>query len=91
MLDIKFIRENKDIVQAGAKKKHIEIDIDALIALDDTRLKELKEVLRGNHSDLQEIRKEIEMAKQESILLEKSLLQHQVHIDQRVVGIKEKR
>jgi seryl-tRNA synthetase len=44
MLDIKFIRENKDIVQAGAKKKHIEIDIDKLIALDDTRLKELKEV-----------------------------------------------
>ena len=44
MLDIKFIRENKDIVQAGAKKKRAEIDIDALIALDDTRLKELKEV-----------------------------------------------
>jgi seryl-tRNA synthetase len=44
MLDIKFIRENKDIVQAGAKKKHIEIDIEKLLALDDTRLKELKEV-----------------------------------------------
>ena len=37
MLDIKFIRENKDIVAAGAKKKHIKIDIDALIALDDKR------------------------------------------------------
>ncbi|MDR3519269.1 MAG: serine--tRNA ligase [Candidatus Pacebacteria bacterium] len=44
MLDIKFIRENKDIVQAGAKKKHIEIDIEKLLTLDDTRLKELKEV-----------------------------------------------
>ena len=44
MLDIKFIRENKDIVQAGAKKKRIDIDIEKLIALDDTRLKELKEV-----------------------------------------------
>lgn len=44
MLDIKFIRENKDIVQSGAKKKHIEIDIDALITLDDERLKILKEV-----------------------------------------------
>ncbi len=44
MLDIKFIRENKDIVQAGAKKKRVEIDIDQLIALDDERLKELKEV-----------------------------------------------
>ncbi|MEI7709715.1 MAG: serine--tRNA ligase [bacterium] len=44
MLDIKFIRENKEIVQAGAKKKHIEIDIDKLITLDDERLKVLKEV-----------------------------------------------
>ncbi len=37
MLDIKFIRENKDIVIAGAKKKHITIDIDKLISLDDSR------------------------------------------------------
>jgi seryl-tRNA synthetase len=44
MLDIKFIRENKEIVQAGAKKKHIEVDIEKLITLDDARLKELKEV-----------------------------------------------
>lgn len=44
MLDIKFIRENKDIVQAGAKKKLVEVDIDRLIAVDDERLKTLKEV-----------------------------------------------
>ncbi len=44
MLDIKFIRENKDIVAAGAKKKHVEVDIDRLITLDDERLKVLKEV-----------------------------------------------
>ncbi len=37
MLDIKFIRENKDIVAAGAAKKRIKIDIDALITLDDKR------------------------------------------------------
>ncbi len=44
MLDIKFIRDNKDIVQAGAKKKRIDIDIEKLIVLDDERLKVLKEV-----------------------------------------------
>ena len=44
MLDIKFIRENKEIVQEGAKKKLVDIDIGKLIALDDQRLKELKEV-----------------------------------------------
>jgi len=44
MLDIKFIRENKDIVAAGAKKKRIDIDLSRLISLDDERLKMLKEV-----------------------------------------------
>ena len=37
MLDIKFIRENKDIVAAGAEKKHITLDVDKLLALDDKR------------------------------------------------------
>jgi seryl-tRNA synthetase len=37
MLDIKFIRENKDIISAGARKKHIDFDVDALLALDDKR------------------------------------------------------
>lgn len=37
MLDIKFIRENLDIIKAGAEKKHITLDFDALIALDDKR------------------------------------------------------
>src|SRR3989344_5373881 len=37
MLDIKFIRENLDFVKAGAKKKHIEVDLDALMTLDEKR------------------------------------------------------
>lgn len=37
MLDIKFIRENLDLIKEGAKKKHVAIDLDALIALDDKR------------------------------------------------------
>lgn len=37
MLDIKFIRENKDIITAGARKKHIDFDVEALLALDDKR------------------------------------------------------
>lgn len=37
MLDIKFIRENKDIVADGARKKHIELDIARLLELDDKR------------------------------------------------------
>lgn len=37
MLDIKFIRENADIVKLGAAKKHISADIDRLLAVDDER------------------------------------------------------
>jgi seryl-tRNA synthetase len=44
MLDIKFIRENKDIVQEGAKKKHIDVDIDNLLNVDKHRLELLSRV-----------------------------------------------
>lgn len=37
MLDIKFIRDNLDIVKQAAKKKHIDIDLDRLVAVDDSR------------------------------------------------------
>ncbi len=37
MLDIKFIRENLELVREGARKKHIEVDLDTLVALDDKR------------------------------------------------------
>jgi seryl-tRNA synthetase len=50
MLDIKFIRENKDIVAAGAKKKHIEVDIDKLLELDDKR-RELQKTIDDKRSE----------------------------------------
>ncbi len=37
MLDIKFIRENLDLVKMGAKKKHIKVDLDGLVSYDDKR------------------------------------------------------
>lgn len=37
MLDIKFIRENADLIKAAARKKHVEVDIDRLISVDDDR------------------------------------------------------
>ncbi len=37
MLDIKFIRENKEIIDLAAKKKRVKFDIDQLIKADDER------------------------------------------------------
>lgn len=50
MLDIKFIRENKDIVAAGAKKKRIDIDIDRLLAVDDKR-RELQAMIDAKRAE----------------------------------------
>lgn len=44
MLDIKFIRDNKDIVKEAARKKHIVVDIDRLIEVDDKRRELSQEV-----------------------------------------------
>src|SRR3989338_8395163 len=44
MLDIKFIRENKEAVQSAAKKKRLDFDIEKLLAVDDKRKKILGRV-----------------------------------------------
>lgn len=58
MLNIKFIRENKDAVAAGAKKKHIDIDLDALLLLDDSR-KELLQTIEEKRAEQNEVSKNI--------------------------------
>ncbi|MDQ5948959.1 MAG: seryl-tRNA synthetase [Patescibacteria group bacterium] len=58
MLDIKFIRENKDIVALGAEKKHIKIDLDALIVLDDKR-RELLSVIEKKRAEQNEVSQKI--------------------------------
>lgn len=37
MLDIRFIREHRDLVQDGARKKHIDVDIAQLLDIDEQR------------------------------------------------------
>src|SRR3990167_2189906 len=53
MLDIKFIRENADLITAGAKKKHLTIDISKLLTVDDKRRNILTEVenMRAKQND----------------------------------------
>jgi seryl-tRNA synthetase len=44
MLDIKFIRENKELIQMGAKKKKSNFVVGELIKIDDVRVEMLKKV-----------------------------------------------
>ncbi|MCU0660280.1 MAG: serine--tRNA ligase [Candidatus Pacebacteria bacterium] len=52
MLDIKFIRENRELVKEGARKKHLTFDVDALIDIDTKRLEllSLVESLRAEQN-----------------------------------------
>lgn len=44
MLDIKFIRDNKDLIKDGARKKHLKFDVEALLAVDDKRRELMQKV-----------------------------------------------
>lgn len=70
MLDIKFIRENADIVKAGAVKKHIEVDIDKLLAVDDER-KRIRQELDAKRAE--QIRRSNEMPRMKDLEREKLL------------------
>ncbi|MCC6198822.1 serine--tRNA ligase [Candidatus Nomurabacteria bacterium] len=54
MLDIKFIKENAELVKEGARKKHIDVDIDGLLALEEKRKAALSEfeALRAEQNKL---------------------------------------
>jgi seryl-tRNA synthetase len=58
MLDIKFIRENKDLVKAGATKKHIDFDVDKLISVDDRR-KEILALVEEKRSEQNSVSEKI--------------------------------
>jgi seryl-tRNA synthetase len=61
MLDIKFIRENLEIVKMAAQKKKITIDLNRLVAVDDAR-RELMTTLEGKRAEQNEVSARIPQA-----------------------------
>lgn len=71
MLDIKFIRENKELITQGAKKKRIDFNVDELIAVDDKRkeLLALVEAKRAEQNSFSEkVTKEPDQKKREEMI-----------------------
>ncbi len=58
MLDIKFIRENKDLIKDGARKKHMDFDVDKLIEVDAAR-RELLVSMESKKADQNQISQRI--------------------------------
>lgn len=76
MLDIKFIRENKDLIEMAGKKKRIDFDVSKLLKLDDERLEILKSV-EEKRSKQNEVSKKIPQTsdtEREKLLSEMSVL-----------------
>ncbi|QQR76430.1 serine--tRNA ligase [Candidatus Nomurabacteria bacterium] len=65
MLDIKFIRENQDIVKQAILKKRASVDIDELLSLDDRRL-ELSKVCEGLRAEQNLASKQIAVERDEN-------------------------
>lgn len=85
MLDINFIREHSDIVKAGAKKKNIEVDIDALLKIDDER-RELQQKVddrRGEQNTLGEAIPNLEGGEREVKIAELKLLKDKLQEDEK--------
>jgi seryl-tRNA synthetase len=64
MLDIHFIRENADLVKAGAEKKKIVVDIDRLLVVDDER-KNIRQQMDERKSEQNKMSAHIALAKDE--------------------------
>lgn len=80
MLDIKFIRENADLVQEGAKKKHIDFDVKKLIEVDDKR-KSLNQEFEGKRARQNEVSEKMPKAtpeERESLIKEMQPLKEEM-------------
>ncbi len=70
MLDIKFIKENTDIVKDAVQKKRMTVDIDALVALDNRRLQilSLVESLRAEQNTVSDTIQSADAAVREQLI-----------------------
>jgi len=80
MLDIKFIRENADLVKAGAKKKHLDVDVDKLLEVDSKR-KDLISTVEAARTRQNQASQEIPSAapdRKEALLAEMKVLKEEM-------------
>ena len=61
MLDLHFIRENAELIKAGAAKKHIQVDLDRLLVIDDER-KSLRQEIEAKRAEQNRRSNEIQRA-----------------------------
>ncbi|MFH1956455.1 MAG: serine--tRNA ligase [Patescibacteria group bacterium] len=73
MLDIKFVRENADLIKEAGRKKRIDFDVKKLIETDDKRLellKEVEEMRAKQNTESDKVAKTQEAVEKEKIIAE---------------------
>jgi len=94
MLDIKFIRENKEIIKEAARKKRVDFNIDRLLELDDERrriIQETESLRATQNSESDKIHEMKDVNKRERMIGEmKSLKEKLVQAEKKLKEITEK-
>jgi seryl-tRNA synthetase len=84
MLDIKFIRENKELIKEGAIKKRINFDIDELLNVDQSRVSQSKVVddLRARQNEVSSIIVKSSDIERISLLSEMQILKEKLKLEE---------
>ncbi len=83
MLDIKFIRDNSDIIKEAVKKKHVDLSVDKLIEVDDKRRDLLREIEteRSRHNQINNnIAKENDEEARRQLIVETRILKDKLQL-----------
>ncbi len=83
MLDIKFIRENKELIALGARKKHIDFNVELLIVADDKRrafLAEVEEMKARQNQASKEIQQTDDTDKRAQLIASMKVLKEMIQI-----------
>jgi seryl-tRNA synthetase len=80
MLDIKYIRENPELIRKGSQAKHIPCDVDALVAVDGRR-RELQQELDGLRQQTNEMGAQVGLYRNQKWLDKQGLPREQAEVE----------
>ena len=85
MLDIKFIRENLEVIKMAVQKKHMDVDMDRLISVDDSR-RELMSAIETKKAEQNKVSKDVAGANKatvrQQLILEMQSLKVEIQADE---------
>lgn len=84
MLDIKFIREQKELIKMGATKKRLQFDVDSLISKDDERVALVKKIddLRATQNQKSDLVQKSQGADREKIIADVKILKEELKAEE---------